>query len=55
MMMAVRRAVLVPIMIKLSMNQVDQMTPFVTPMAFRLSFRRSSFSRTMLFTTMDTE
>lgn len=55
MMMAVRRAVLVPITIKLSINQVDQMTPLVTPMAFRVSFNRSSFSRTMLFAIMDTE
>lgn len=55
MMMTVRRAVLVPIMTKQSINQVDQMTPLVTPAALRVSFRRSSFSRTILFTIMDTE
>lgn len=53
--MTVRSAVLVPIMRKLSINQVDQMTPLVTPVAFRVSLSRSSFSRTMLFTIMDTE
>lgn len=55
MMMAVRRAVLVPIMMKLSINHVDQMTPFVTPMPFKVSLRRSSFSKTILLTIMDTE
>lgn len=54
-MMAVRRAVLVPIMTKQSRNQVDQMTLLVTPVALRVSFRRSSFSRTILLTIMDTE
>lgn len=55
MMMTVRRTVLVPIMRKQSINQVDQMTPLVTPVALRVSFRRSSFSRTILLTIMDTE
>lgn len=44
-----------PIMRKLSINQVDQMTPLVTPVAFRVSLRRSSFSSTILLTIMDTE
>lgn len=55
MMMRVSRAVLVPITMKQSINQVVQMTPLVTPVAFRVSFRRSSFSRTILLTIMDAE
>ena len=55
MMTAVRRAVLVVMVRKPSMNQVHQMTPLVTPAAFRVSLRRSSFSSTMLFTVMETE
>lgn len=55
MMMSVSSAVLAVIMMKLSMNQVYQMTPLFTPMVLRVSLRRSSFSRTMLLTVIDTE
>lgn len=55
MMMEVSSAVLAVIMIKLSMNHVYQMTPLLTPIALRVSLRRSSFSSTILFTVMETE
>lgn len=52
---AVRRNVLTAIMKKLSRNQVHQITPLVTPLFFIASFRRISFSKTILFTVMETE
>lgn len=52
---AVRRNVLRPIMKKLSRNQVHQITPLVIPLFFIASFRRISFSSTILFTVMETE
>lgn len=52
---AVRRNVLTAIMTKLSRNQVHQITPLVIPLFFIASFRRISFSSTMLFTVMETE
>lgn len=53
--MQVSRAVLAVIMMKLSINHVYQMTLLSMPMIFIVSLSRSSFSRTMLFTVMDTE
>lgn len=55
MIIPVSRTVLEAIIRKLSINQVYQMTPLETPMAFSVSFSLVSFSSTMLFTTMDTE
>lgn len=52
---AVRRNVLTAIMTKLSRNQVHQITPLVMPLFFIASFRRISFSSTILFTVMETE
>lgn len=54
-MIEVSNAVLAAMVTKLSMNQVHQKTPLATPIALRVSLRRSSFSNTMLFTVMDTE
>jgi len=51
----VRRNVLTAIMMKVSTNQVHQITPLVTPLFFIASFRRISFSKTILFTVMETE
>lgn len=52
---AVRRNVLTAIMKKLSRNQVHQITPLVMPLFFIASFRRFSFSSTILFTVIETE
>lgn len=51
----VRRNVLTAIMKKLSRNHVHQITPLVIPLFFIASFRRISFSSTILFTVMETE
>lgn len=54
-MSAVRRNVLSAIIIKLSRNHVNQITPLATPLFFMASFSLVSFSSTMLFTIMETE
>lgn len=55
MMNIVRRKMLIDMMEKLSRNQVHQITALETPWFFKVSFSLNSFSKTMLFTVIETE